>query len=188
MTVPDLVCSKNNRFSSNSCVTEESIDSVTLMTPLDASPLPPPFNAVPIINIVNDDPFPNSTNYPAIASAYYNRHRAQTSSPLPTEPIQQQTLLQPSSSISIPIDDTKVKKPKMSKMTRLWPKIKYMMVNSSSSSNKVHTDNKFKQLFDSMNISSSTRQKIYNKRTSSTNNKRWRLLGRKNKSRIDPQQ
>ncbi|KAI9478397.1 MAG: hypothetical protein EXX96DRAFT_570731 [Benjaminiella poitrasii] len=204
-TIPDLVFNgsrtkNDNRFSYNSCVTEDSIDSVALMTPLDASPLPPPYNASPIINIVNDDPFPNTANYPAIASAYHNRHRAQTprmpGSSIIIQTIQHQSVLnatsgnharQPSATSSKPAPATTAS----SRMRRFWPKIKHMISHSSEKTTikaKGRHDNKFKSLFESMDISlspnSTKKTDVYDVQRNPNN--RW-PLNKKNKARVGPQ-
>jgi hypothetical protein len=135
MTLPDLVHTTTNevRFSLASCVTEDSIDSVP--TPLDASPPPPPSNTFPIINIINDDPLPNSRNYPAVASTFTTRRRAQTSPrPVPTSimitiPAQQPTIVN---------NNTATLK------SKFWPRFKRMMMG-----NKVEpVDASMKQLND----------------------------------------
>jgi hypothetical protein len=188
MTLPDLVHHNPARFSLISCVTEDSIESAAIATPLDASPPPPPSNTFSIINIVNDDPFPNLRAYPAIASTY-NRRRAQTSPrPVPSSIL----ITTPQEQPIIVYDNNEVvteEQPRSSnKLTKLWPRIKRIMTSNSN------TD-KMKQLFESMNISStsinnekietsSNKPKQEQEQQQPKNNKRW--LGR-NRARVGPQ-
>ncbi|KAL0140605.1 hypothetical protein V8B55DRAFT_1508835 [Mucor lusitanicus] len=134
MAMPELDYNNTNtvRFSLASCVTEDSVDSVALATPLDQSPPPPPSNTFSIINIVNDDPLPSLSNYPAIASTYMaRRRRAQTSPrPVPTSiiqsmPPQQPTMVHTTSANQADTNDVK------SKMSKFWPKIKRIIMSNN---------------------------------------------------------
>lgn len=127
------------RLSVVSCITEDSVDSTGLKTPIDVSPpMSPRNNAVtPIINIVDVDPLPNNTNYPDVA--YVNRRRAQTSPrPVPASiirpfiPQEQPTIISSSS------------KPKESyNFGRFWPKIKRsILVTDNSGQHKRWFKNK----------------------------------------------
>ncbi|GAA5810092.1 hypothetical protein MFLAVUS_003511 [Mucor flavus] len=183
MTVPDLVHRNPVRLSSVSCVTEDSIDSVTIATPLDASPPPPPSNTFSIINIVNDDPLPNPKAYPAIAATYTRRRRAQTSPvPVPssimisnTIPQEQPVIIYDTGDLQVPNSSNTTPSTKPSKF---WPRIKRMMMPTNNN----NTD-KMKQLFESMNISNND-EKSETKMQEHKSNKRW--LG-KNRARVGPQ-
>ncbi|CEP07269.1 hypothetical protein [Parasitella parasitica] len=175
MTLPELDINNTNtaRLSMASCVTDDTMDSAALATPLDQSPPPPPSNTFSIINIVNDDPLPNINNYPAIASTYVSRRRrAQTSPrPVPTSiiqsmPPQQPTMVHTSTSQA----DNSVSG---SKINRFWPKIKRIIMSSNynieESVESIHPD--------------STKSESPNKLSLQTT-RRW--LSR-NKSRVGPQ-
>ncbi|KAG2234596.1 hypothetical protein BDF21DRAFT_434232 [Thamnidium elegans] len=187
MTVPDLVHRNPVRLSSVSCVTEDSIDSTTIATPLDASPPPPPSNTFSIINIVNDDPLPNPKAYPAIAATYTRRRRAQTSPrPVPssiiisnTIPQEQPVMIYDTSTSDSQVSNSTIPSTKSSKF---WPRIKRMMMPTNNNNNNNNTD-KMKQLFESMNISNND-EKSETKLQEQKSNKRW--LG-KNRARVGPQ-
>ncbi|OBZ85145.1 hypothetical protein A0J61_06806 [Choanephora cucurbitarum] len=120
------------RFSQTSLQTEDSFDSTSLATPLDASPLPPPSNTFSLINIVNNDPLPDPKEYNAIASVY-TRRRAQTA-PLPILVSTEQSILQQYpviSNSSNSTDDTSTATAN-GKQSRLWPKLKRMMMPKTS--------------------------------------------------------
>lgn len=124
----------NNRFSLVSCMTEDSMDSNGLATPLDASPRPPPStNTFSVINIVNDDPLPNTRSFPDIASTYTTRRRAQTSSPRPVLVAAQEQLLQQQP--MTPSTPT-VSNNSSTKFTRFWPKFKQSILFTQSVDNK----------------------------------------------------
>lgn len=177
MTVPDLVSRKSARLSTASCATEDSIESATIATPLNASPLPPPSNTFPIINIVNDDPFPNPKAYPAIAATYTRRRRAQTSPrPVPSSIMIGNTI--PQEQPVIIHDTTKTRSDP--KPTKFWPRIKRMMMPT----NNHHNTEKMKELFESMTISNHEDEKSETKLQEQKTNKRW--LG-KNRARVGPQ-
>lgn len=178
MIIPDLIHHNPVRFSLVSCVTEDSIDSAALATPLDVSPLPPPSNTFSIINIVNDDPLPNLKAYPAIAATYTRRRRAQTSPrPVPSSimmnniPQQQPIMIHDSPPIT---DNTN----SSTKSTKFWPRIKRMMMPTNTNTDKM------KQLFESMNISTNSDETSSTKLQEQKNSKRW--LGR-NRTRVGPQ-
>jgi len=178
MAMPELDYNNTTntvRFSLASCVTEDSVDSAALATPLDQSPPPPPSNTFSIINIVNDDPLPNLSNYPAIASTYMaRRRRAQTSPrPVPTSiiqsmPPQQPTMVHTTSANQVDVNSSK------SKMSKFWPKIKRIIMSSNhhneGSQEPLHLD--------------TTKSEFPHKLALQTKSKRW--LGR-NKSRVGPQ-
>ncbi|CAO3683535.1 hypothetical protein G6F70_001512 [Rhizopus microsporus] len=93
---------KTIRFSLASCKTEESIAS-SIATPIDASPQPRPLNTPSvIINIINDDPLPNTKVYQII--------RRRPSAP-PPEQQQQST---------------------RNKIKKLWPKLKHIVSKPSA--------------------------------------------------------
>ncbi|CEJ02662.1 hypothetical protein RMCBS344292_16661 [Rhizopus microsporus] len=97
---------KTIRFSLASCKTEESIAS-SIATPVDASPQPRPLNTPSvIINIINDDPLPNTKVYQII--------RRRPSAP-PSEQQQQQQ-----------------QQPTQSKIKKLWPKLKHIVSKPSA--------------------------------------------------------
>ncbi|KAK4510735.1 CCA tRNA nucleotidyltransferase, mitochondrial [Mucor velutinosus] len=177
MAMPALDYNNTNtvRFSLASCVTEDSVDSVALATPLDQSPPPPPSNTFSIINIVNDDPLPGMSNYPAIASTYMaRRRRAQTSPrPVPTSiiqsmPPQQPTMVHTTSANQADTSDTK------SKMSKLWPKIKRIIMSANH-----HNEGSLEP----MHLHTT---KLESPHSSSLQTKGKRWLGR-NKSRVEPQ-
>lgn len=177
MTIPDLIHHNPVRFSLVSCVTEDSIDSAALATPLDASPPPPPSNTFSIINIVNDDPLPNLKAYPAIAATYTRRRRAQTSPrPVPSSimmnniPQQQPIMIHD----SLPVTDNI----NSSKSTKFWPRIKRMMTPTNTNTDKM------KQLFESMNMNSDGKSDTSSAKLQEQKSKRW--LGR-NRARVGPQ-
>jgi hypothetical protein len=184
MTLPDLVYSKSDknqvRFSLVSCVTEDSVESVAIATPLDASPPPPPSNTFPIINIINDDPFPNSRNYPAVASTFTTRRRAQTSPrPVPTSimihsaiPEQQPTIVYSNNTPeTIPSEAT-------FKISKFWPRFKRMMMGNKVEPIDNSAPIKMKQLFESSHLNNNESVKTNGKA------KRWPS---KNRSRVGPQ-
>lgn len=181
MTLPELDYNNTNtvRFSFASCVTEDSVDSAALATPLDQSPPPPPSNTFSIINIVNDDPLPNLNNYPAIASTYMARRRRAQTSPRPVPasiiqsmPPQQPTMVHTSTNHVNNNNDSK------SKISRFWPKIKRIIMSSNNNNN-----NNTEELLESMHFDTKSSES-QNKLSLQTKNKRW--LGR-NKSRVGPQ-
>ncbi|GAA5803143.1 hypothetical protein HPULCUR_008618 [Helicostylum pulchrum] len=186
MTVPDLVHRNPVRLSSVSCVTEDSIDSITIATPLDASPPPPPSNTFSIINIVNDDPLPNPRAYPAIAATYTRRRRAQTSPiPVPSSIMISNNIPQEQ---PVMIYDTTDSQQQVStntspstKSSKLWPRIKRMMMPTNNNNN---TD-KMKQLFESMYISNNDEKSDAKMQEQHKSNKRW--LSGKNRARVGPQ-
>lgn len=207
--LPDLTHQhqQQQRFSLISCVTEDSMDSTAIATPLDASPPPPPSNRFSIINIVNDDPFPNTRAYPAIAStlttqgARNRRRRAQTSPrPVPSSIfLMNNTIPQPTmiydnntndnveAAATVNPTSTATSKP----TSKFWPRIKRMISSSSSSNNNNASTEKMKQLFESINISTNTNSDSSNnekrdslKAQKSSSNKSW--LGR-NRARVGPQ-
>ncbi|KAI8373344.1 hypothetical protein BD560DRAFT_394689 [Blakeslea trispora] len=114
------------RFSQASLQTEDSFDSTSLATPLDASPLPPPSNTFSLINIVNNDPLPNPKEYHAIASTY-TRRRAQTAS-LPVQSMLQRYPIADQSSNPTDNPSTATTMNSNGKRNRLWPKLKRMMM------------------------------------------------------------
>ncbi|KAG2207367.1 hypothetical protein INT47_006842 [Mucor saturninus] len=185
MTIPDLIHHHNPvRFSLVSCVTEDSIDSAALATPLDASPPPPPSNTFSIINIVNDDPLPDLKAYPAIAATYTRRRRAQTSPrPVPssimmnTIPQQQPIMIHDSPPPPPATTDTT---DSSTKSTKFWPRIKRMMTPTNTNTDKM------KQLFESMNMTGNTdeKQETSSAKLQEQKSKRW--LGR-NRARVGPQ-
>lgn len=179
MTIPDLIHHNPVRFSSISCVTEDSIDSAALATPLDASPPPPPSNTFSIINIVNDDPLPDSKAYPAIAATYTRRRRAQTSPrPVPSS-IMNNTIPQQPTMIhdSPPATDSTNSS---TKPTKFWPRIKRMMTPTNTNTDKM------KQLFESMNMTGNTDEKPETSSGTLQEQKTKRWLGR-NRARVGPQ-
>ena len=188
MNLPDLIHSNPARFSTTSCMTEDSVDSAGATTPLDTSPPPPPSNLFTLINIVNDDPLPNSIAYPAVASTYaVGRRRAQTSPrPVPASIIMTVTSIPQEQSIVVYDNNSKRESRTTSSSkkssSRLWPKFKRMI----SSANNNNTD-KMKQLFESMHLSAPNNEDVKSKpqeQKSSSNYKRW--LGR-NRTRVGPQ-
>ncbi|KAI8644582.1 hypothetical protein BD408DRAFT_412934 [Parasitella parasitica] len=175
MALPELDYnnSKTIRFSLASCVTDDSVDSTALATPLDQSPPPPPSNTFSIINIVNDDPLPNLNSYPAIASTYMSRRRrAQTSPrPVPTSifqpmPPQQPTMVHTPTRQADSNDSG-------SKISKFWPKIKRIIMSNN---------NNTEELLESMHLDITKSES--SKKSSIQTSRRW--LSR-NKSRVGPQ-
>jgi hypothetical protein len=211
MTLPDLFTHQNTnnpiRFSLISCVTEDSIDSAAIATPLDASPQPPPSNTFSIINIVNDDPLPNLRAYPAIASTYTVRNRRAQTSPRPvpssifisTNIPQEHPIMiyDNNNTMDASTEDSATTTTGSSftaKKRKFWPRVKRMMMSSNSStaaknnsSNNNNSTEKMEQLFESMNISANTNSEKLDSTTklqAQKSNKRW--LGR-NRARVGPQ-
>ncbi|CAO3657322.1 unnamed protein product [Mucor hiemalis] len=205
MTSPDFAHLNSVRFSLISCVTEDSIESAAIATPLDASPPPPPSTTFSIINVVNDDPLPNLRAYPAIAATYTTRRRRAQTSPRPVPssiimnhpiPLQQPITVYDNDNDNNDINPnnepknnfTALPHDNSSKPSKFWPRIKRMMSSSSTTSN---TD-KMKQLFESMNISTNQDENSMNKvdtvshkpQEKKSNSKRW--MGR-NRARVGPQ-
>lgn len=185
MTLPDLLYTNDKnqvRFSLASCVTEDSVDSVAIATPLDASPPPPPSNTFPIINIINDDPYPNARNYPAVASTFTTRRRAQTSPrPMPTSmmihstiPERQPTIVYSSAS------PESIRSESTSKIAKLWPRFKRMMMGNKVEPIENAAPLKMKQLLESMHLHNNTNESD----KPNGKNKRWTS---KNRSRVGPQ-
>lgn len=203
MTSPDFAHLNSVRFSLISCVTEDSIESTAIATPLDASPPPPPSNTFSIINVVNDDPLPNLRAYPAVAATYTTRRRrAQTSPrPVPSSIIMNHTI-PPQQPITVYDNDNDnndmehTHEPNMkasqhensSKSRKFWPRIKRMMMSSTTSSHPTNSNTeKMKQLFESMHLSSKQNEmnKLDHKpEVQKSHSKRW--IGR-NRARVGPQ-
>jgi hypothetical protein len=162
MLVPDLV--SHQRLSVNSCATDDSIESSAIATPRDASPRHhQQSNRFSIIKIVNDDPHPEAANIAAVAP----RRRAHTL---------------PESTIVLPPKPKAIEPSKGSKLRKLWPRIKRIMMSSKSSIiPTLQESNKMKQLLETMHIAEKKNQDVPTKEHKVKN---W--LGR-NKARVGPQ-
>ncbi|KAI9253153.1 hypothetical protein BY458DRAFT_522161 [Sporodiniella umbellata] len=144
-----VLTDKSVRFSLASCKTEDSVVSSAIATPIDASPQPRPLNPPSaIINIINDDPLPNTRAYPIV------RRSAQSSA----NSSSQTNASNSTSETTITENSFAIKK--------LWPKFKHLISKSNG-----HEDN-IKHMLDSLHI----QQKTDSKKASEPQNKRW--LGR----------
>ncbi|ORZ02844.1 hypothetical protein BCR43DRAFT_482265 [Syncephalastrum racemosum] len=189
----------NIRFSLASCNTDDSADSSSLATPLDASPSAS-HSTFPIITVIADDAYPNRSNIPSVAATVIPHHNHQRRPPpynattlRRTSHLQNHTLPSPASSPRQQVQPHH-EQDQDQDQPGLWPRLKRMVsssslarIGSSSSTSTTNTtldEEPMKSSFDPMQGLSDKLQEFCVDKTKTQYKKKRRWF---EKARIQPQ-
>lgn len=191
----------NIRFSLASCSTDDSADSSSLATPLDASPSAS-HSTFPIITVIADDAYPNRSNIPSVAATaihhHHNHHNPRRPPPYNaatlrrTSRLQNHTLPSPASS---PRQQAQPhhEQDQDQDQPGLWPRLKRMVSSSSlarmgssssATTNAAQGDEPMKSSFDPMQGLSDKLQEFCVDKAKTHQKKKRRWF---EKARIQPQ-